>query len=47
MKAYSEVKVMAVREKYERTLADLENKFLDDCFCSAIVIQASLKSTGR
>ena len=28
MKAYSEVEVMALREKYERTLTDLENKFL-------------------
>ena len=28
MKAYSEVDVMALREKYERILTDLENKFL-------------------
>ena len=28
MKAYSEVEVMALREKYQRTLTDLENNFL-------------------
>ncbi len=28
MKAYSEVEVMVLREKYERILTDLENKFL-------------------
>ena len=31
MKAYSEVEVMVLREKYERTLTDLENKFLFAC----------------
>jgi hypothetical protein len=28
MKAYSEVEVMVLKEKCERTLTDLENKFL-------------------
>ena len=31
MKAYSEVEVMALRDKYQRTLADLENKLLFAC----------------
>ena len=31
MKAYSEVEVMALREKYQRTLTDLEKKFLFAC----------------
>ena len=31
MKAYSEVEVMVLRKKYERTLADLENNFLFAC----------------
>ena len=39
MKAYSEVEVMVLREKYERSLTDLENNFYS--LASQIVVGTS------